>query len=177
MKILFRFFPLFLLLVAGAAAADAMELTSQPVAAPKELPGLFTLILIGEGGGSSDAERVALFDRDGDVYSFRPVTPAYRVKRLGGLTAPAALAEAQKFLAGHCAYNGYRVKSLALSGDVTPLGYELVPDYPVALCEYGNVVTVSYNVGDDNEIKVYTTLLLPVGDGQPFDKIGLGKER
>lgn len=176
MKILFRFFPLFLLLAAGVAAAEPMALTRQSVAAPKELPGLFTLILIGEGGGSSNAERVALFDREGDVYSFRPVTPAYRVNRLGGLTAPAALAEAERFLAGHCAYNGYRIKSLALA-DEAPVGYELVPDYPVALCEYGNVVTVSYIVGDDGEIKVYTTLLLPVGDGQPFDKVGLGKER
>ncbi|HSH12861.1 MAG TPA: hypothetical protein VLA15_03905, partial [Desulfurivibrionaceae bacterium] len=77
MKILFRFVPLCLLLIASCAAAEPMELTRQPVAAPKELPGLFTLILIGEGGGSSNAERVALFDREGDVYSFRPVTPAY----------------------------------------------------------------------------------------------------
>ncbi|HSH12673.1 MAG TPA: hypothetical protein VLA15_02955, partial [Desulfurivibrionaceae bacterium] len=117
-----------------------------------------------------------LFDREGDLYSFRPVTPDYRVKRVGGLTAPAALAEAERFLAGHCAYNGYRVKSLALASGAT-VGHEVVPDYPVALCEYGNVVTVSYIVGDDGEIKVYTTLLLPVGDGQPFDKLGLGKGR
>lgn len=176
MKMLFRFSPLFLLLAAGVATAEPMELLRQPVAAPKELPGLFTLILIGEGGGSSDAERVALFDREGDLYSFWPVTPEYRVKRLVGLTAPAALAEAERFFAGHCAYNGYRFKSLALASGAT-VGHELVPDYPVALCEYGNVVTVSYIVGDEGEIKVYTTLLLPVGDGLSFDKVGLEKER
>jgi hypothetical protein len=172
MQPLFRVFLLSLLLIAGAATAFAQELTRQPLAKPKELPGLFTLVLIGEAGGSSDAERVALLDPEGDAFTFRPVAPEYRVKTLVGLTAAAALSEAEKFFAGHCAYNGYRVKNLLLSTGAS-VGVELVPDYPVALCEYGNEVTVSYIVGDDGEIKVYTSLLLPVGDGLPFGKSGL----
>lgn len=173
MTTIFRLF-LLLLLAGGAATAEGVEVTRETVATPRELPGLFTLLLIGEGGGGSDAERAAILDREGDAYSFLPVTPDYRVTRLGGQTAPAALAAAEKFFAGHCAYNGYRLKGLRLS--TGPLaGYELVPDYPVALCESGNVVSVGYVVGDNGEIKVFTNLLLPVGDGLPFDKAGMEK--
>lgn len=171
--ILFRIF-LLLLLGGAEAAAGSLELTRQPVELSPELPGLFTLLLIGEAGSSSDAERVALFDLEGDAFSFLPVTPEYRVKRLGGLTAPAALAEAEGFFKGHCAYNGYRVKNLVLSSG-PKVGRELVPDYPVALCETGNIVSVGYVVGDDGVIKVYTSLVLPVGDGLSFDKAGLEK--
>lgn len=167
MKALSRLFMLFLLLIGSNAAAESLSLSRQPVEAPKELSGLFTLILIGEATGS-DAERVALFDLEGDAISFSPVMPEYRFKRLGGLTAPAALIEAEKFFKGHCAYNGYRTKSLLLSTGVT-VGLELVPDYPVALCETGNIVTVGYVVGADGAIKVYTNLILPVGDGLFFD--------
>lgn len=173
MQLIFRFFLLFLLLAGGTARAESLDITRQTVMEPKALPGLFTLILIGEAN-RSDAERVAIFDLEGDTYSFRPVAPEYRVKKLGGLTAQAALAEAEKFFAGHCAYNGYRTKSLVVSSDTT-VGYELIPDYPVALCEYGNLVTVGYVVGDDGVIKVYTSLILPVGDGF-FDKANLGNE-
>lgn len=176
MKTLFGCALLVLLLAAWIGPAAAFDVTRQPVTAPAELPGLYTLVLIGEAGSGSDAERLALFDPEGDGYTFRPVTPDYRVKRLAGLTAPAALAEAERFFAGHCAYNGYRVKSLALSNGV-PVGYELLPDYPLALCENGNVVAASYIVGANGEIKVYTNLVLPVGDGPPFDKATLGKER
>lgn len=167
MKIPGLVFPLLLALVAGVPAAESLELTRQSITAPQELPGLCTLILIGEATGS-DAERMAIFDLEGDAFSFRPVTPEYRVKRLGGLTVPAAVAEAEKFLKGHCAYNGYRSKSLVLSNGAT-VGQELVPDYPVALCESGNIVTVGYVVGADGVIKVYTRLILPIGDGLLFD--------
>jgi hypothetical protein len=174
MKIFLRFFLVIMLLNGGNAVAESLSLSRQSSESPKELPGIFTLILIGEATGS-DAERVALFDLEGDVYRFRPVTPEYRVKRLGGLSAAAALAAAEKFFKGHCAYNGYRVKSLVLSTGAA-VGQELVPDYPVALCETGNTVSVGYVVGDDGEIKVYTSLLLPVGDGLSFGKADLEKE-
>lgn len=163
MKVLSRLFIAILLLSGTNAAAESLALSRQPVEAPEDLPGLFSLILIGEATGS-DAERVALLDLEGDAVSFSPVMPEYRFKRLGGLTAPAALAEAEKFLKGHCAYNGYRIKSLLLSTGAT-VGLELVPDYPVALCETGNIVTVGYAVGADGVIRVYTNLILPVGGG------------
>ncbi|NTV12652.1 MAG: hypothetical protein HGA96_01765 [Desulfobulbaceae bacterium] len=151
------FFLLFLLLAPGGTSAESLTLSRQPVAAPQELPGLFTLILIGDGSGN-DPKRLAIFDLEGDAYSFRPVTPEYWVKRRGGLTVSAALAEAERFFAGHCAYNGYWLKSLALSIGAT-VGYELVPDYPAALCESGNLVTVGYQVGEAGVIKTYLSLI------------------
>ena len=59
-----------LLLLANAVSAATLEVSRRPVAAPESLPGLYTLILIGEGGGSSDAERVAILDQEGDGLSF-----------------------------------------------------------------------------------------------------------
>ena len=81
------------------------------------------------------------------------------------------MVQAEKYLALHCAYNGYRLKSLALS-DNKIVGYELIPDLPAALCERGNVVTVGYKVGDDRVIKVYTHLVMPTGSDSFFGMVG-----
>jgi hypothetical protein len=168
MRTMVKYSVLLMLLFGLAAAACAVDLSRETVAEPGKLPGTYTAVLIG-GTFAADAERVAIFDLEGDGYSFLPVTPPYRVKKVEGLTASAALAEAEKLFSSHCAYNGYRVKSLKLP-DGAIVGYELTPDYPPALCEWGNTVTVSYDVGSKGVIKVYTGLLLPVDDGPTFGK-------
>lgn len=165
---------LFLLLSAGIAAA-APGLTRNEVATPGEIPGVFTLLLVG-ASYNNDAERVAILDLEGDAYTFQPVMPDYRFTKVPGLTAAAALAQAEKYLALHCAYNGYRLKSLALPEGKT-VGYELIPDLPAALCEYGNVVTVGYRVGDDGVIKVYTHLVMPTINDSFSGDGGLGRSR
>jgi hypothetical protein len=157
MKLFSRYFLVMLLLSGCATVGQSLKMTRQPVGAPQDLPGLYTLVLIGDGTGN-DARRMAILDPEGDAYSFRPVTPEYWVKRLSGLTAPAALAAAEKFLAGHCAYNGYWLKGLLLSNGVA-VGHEMIPDYPSAKCESGDVVIVGYRVGDDSVIKVYVSLI------------------
>jgi len=169
-----NFIPLLLLGLAAASCA-AVDLTRQTVAEPEKLPGVFTAILIG-GTFAADAERVAILDPVGDKYSFQPVTPAYRVKRIEGLTAAAGLSEAMKLFSSHCAYNGYRVRSLKL-GDGSIVGYEITPDYPPALCEWGNTVTVGYDVEANGEIKVYTNLLLPTEEGGSLGKAGGPREK
>lgn len=158
MRMIFWFISLSLMLAGCVGVSESAKLKRQPTETPKELPGLFTLLLIGDGSGN-DALRMAIFDTEGDDYSFRPVVPEYWVKRQGGLSAPVALAEAERFFAGHCAYNGYRVKSLVLSTGVT-VGNELIPDYPVIKCASGNEMTVGYVVGSDNVIKVFMSPLL-----------------
>ncbi len=168
MRALTRLYLLPLLLVGLAASACAVDLTRQLVAEPDMLPGTYTAILIG-GTFAADADRVAILDLEGDGYSFQPVASDYRVKRIEGLSAAAALAEAVKLFSSHCAYNGYRIKSLKLSDGVF-VGYEVTPDYPPSLCEWGNTVTVGYKVGAHGVIKVYTSLLLPVEGGGVIDK-------
>lgn len=44
------------------------------------------------------------------------------------------------------------------------IGYEIIPDYPTALCEDGNEIRVNYGMGEQGEIKV-SWLLLKVDDG------------
>jgi len=129
------------------------------------IEGSFTVILVG-GNYTDDANRVAILDIESDGYSFRPVTPPYLVKRVSGLTRAGALVEVEKFFSAHCAYNGYQVGRLSMpDGDV--IGYEVTPDYPTALCEYGNEVTVSYGGADeDGELKVYTKLLFKEYEGK-----------
>jgi len=164
---------LFLLLMAGVAAA-APGLARNEVAVPGEIPGVYTLLLAG-ASYNNDPERVAILDLEGDAYTFQPVMPAYRYTKVPGLPAAAALIQAEKYLALHCAYNGYRLKSLALP-DGKIVGYELIPDLPAALCEYGNVVTVAYGVGDDGVIKVYTHLVMPTSNDS-FSGDGMGRGR
>jgi hypothetical protein len=163
MKTMIGFSLVISLLLALVASACAVDLTRWTVDEPGKLPGLYTAVLIG-GTYAADAERVAIFDLEGDGYSFRPVTAAYNFKKIEGVTATAGVSEAVRHFASHCAYNGYRVKSLALA-DGAVVGYEFTPDYPPSLCEWGNTVTVSYAVGPDGEIKVYTNLLLPEDNG------------
>lgn len=174
MRMLIRFVLLFLLLSAGVATV-AHGLTRSEVAAPGEIPGVFTMLLTG-ASYDNDPERAAILDLEGDGYTFQPVMPPYQFKKLTGLTAPAALPQAEKFLALHCAYNGYRLKGLTLS-DGKIVGYELVPDLPAALCEYGNVVIVGYQVEADGVIKVYTSLALPKGDESFSGLDGIGRGR
>jgi hypothetical protein len=170
MRRLTKIYLISLLLVGLAASACAMNLNRQLVAEPEKLSGSYTVVLVG-GTFAADAERIAILDLEGDGYNFQPVTPEYRVKRVAGLTAATALAEAEKLFSPHCAYNGYRVRSLRLQDGVI-VGYEAIPDYPPSLCEWGNTVTVGYKVGDSGEIKVYTNLMLPVDGGGSFDKVG-----
>lgn len=150
-----------LLLLWSAGVGSAAGLSRGEVATPREIPGVFTLLLAG-ASYDNDPERVAILDLEGDGYVFQPVMPDYRFRKVSGLTAAAALPQAEKYFSVHCAYNGYRLNSLALP-DGKIVGYELIPDLPAGLCEYGNVPTAGYRVGDDGVIKVYTGLAMPRG--------------
>ncbi|MEN8135079.1 MAG: hypothetical protein ABFS18_06025 [Thermodesulfobacteriota bacterium] len=133
------------------------------IVAPDSVTGSYNLILVG-GTFGADAERIVILDVETDGYSFRPVTGPGRVKNFPGMSGEAALKKAEDFFSSHCAYNGFLVKEMKLP-DGSFIGYELTPDYPVALCEEGNVLSVSYGMGEGGEIKVYTWLHLKEEDG------------
>ena len=133
---------------------------------PESISGTYDLILIG-GAYAYDPDRVAILDIPGDGYEFKPVTEEYRVKRIPGLSARESLERAQGFFSEHCAYNGFDTKKLTLPGS-EQVGYELIPDYPTVLCEYGNEIIVSYGKENNGVIKVYTRLMLREDDnGRP----------
>lgn len=147
------------LLFAGGCAT--MRLARQNVVNPSEIIGNFNMITIG-GTFGGDAERLVILDLENDAYTFRPVTGPGRVASYPGLPADQALTRAEDFFADHCAYRSYQIRELVMP-DHGLIGYELLPDYPTALCEDGNEILVSYGGGNDGEIRVYTTLLLKVG--------------
>lgn len=134
------------------------------IVAPKNVKGSYNLILVG-GTFAADAERIAILDVETDGYSFRPVTGPGRVKNFQGMSGERALKKAEEFFSSHCAYNGFLVKEMKLP-DGSFIGYELIPDYPASLCEDGNELRVSYGLGEDGEIKVYTWLLLKEEEGR-----------
>jgi hypothetical protein len=134
---------------------------------PEKITGTYDLILIG-GAYADDPDRIAIFDIPGDDYEFQPVTEEYRVKRLSGLSARTALEKTRVFFSEHCAYNGFTSKELALPAGGL-VGYELIPDYPTILCEYGNEILVSYGNEENGTIKVYTWLMLKEGEGHHED--------
>ena len=133
------------------------------IVAPDSVTGSYNLILVG-GTFGADAERIVILDVETDGYSFRPVTGPGRVKNFPGMSSDTALKKAEEFFSSHCAYNGFLVKEMKLP-DGSFIGYELTPDYPASLCEDGNVLRVSYGMGEGGEIKVYTWLLLKEEDG------------
>jgi hypothetical protein len=130
---------------------------------PTKIAGNYDLILIG-GAHANDPDRIAIYDIPGDGYEFKPVTEEYRVKRLSGLSAQIALEKTKEFFSEHCAYNGFISKELTLPAGGS-IGYEMIPDYPNILCEYGNEISVSYGKADNGVIKVYTRLMLREDDG------------
>ena len=146
-----------------ASGCASLNLERDIVPDRSSISGTYNLIQIG-GTFGSDAERIVILDIEGDDYSFRPVTGPGRVKNFPGIKGAAALQRAEEFFASHCAYRDYEIRELTLPGGGM-IGYELTPDYPTALCEDGNEVTVSYGRENDGEIKVYTWLLLKVDDG------------
>jgi hypothetical protein len=137
------------------------------IVAPDSVTGSYNLILVG-GTFAADAERLVILDVETDGYSFRPVTGPGRVENFPGMSGASALKKAEEFFFSHCAYNGFLIKEMKLP-DGFFIGYELTPDYPAALCEDGNEISVSYGMGEGGEIKVYTWLLLKEAHGGDDD--------
>ena len=133
------------------------------VSEPAKISGSYDLILIG-GAHANDPDRIAIYDIPGDGYEFKPITEPYRIKRVPALSARAALEKTTAFFSEHCAYNGFISKELTLPAGGS-IGYEMIPDYPNIICEYGNEISVSYGKADNGVIKVYTRLMLREDDG------------
>lgn len=156
-----NYLPLLLILLITASCSTLNP--ARNIVDPNSITGTYNLIQVG-GTFAADAERVVILDVETDDYSFRPVTGPGRVKNFPGTSTEVALKMTEEFFASNCAYNGFLVKEMKLP-DGSFIGYELTPDYPSALCEDGNEIRVSYGMGDEGEIKVYTWLLLKVDDG------------
>lgn len=159
--------------VLAGCATLKMERVNVPD--PAVIDGTYNMIIIG-GTFVDDAERVVILDNINDNSTFRPVTLSENIKVVEGLTGAEALQRAEVFFEEHCAYNGYSMKKLNLPEGAF-VGYELIPDYPFALCENGNILQVSYGQGNDGEIKVYTWLLLKKETGEFESGLDVDREK
>ena len=144
------------------AACSTLNL-AQTIVEPETITGTYNLIQVG-GTFAADAERVVILDVESDDYTFRPSTGPGRVKNFPGISGEDALKKADDFFSSNCAYNGFLARELNLP-DGSFIGYEILPDYPTSLCEDGNEIRVSYGMGDEGEIKVFTWLLFKVDEG------------
>ena len=155
---------IFLTFFLTSCLAGTAGLNRDILSGPEKISGTYDLILIG-GTFPDDPDRLVIFDIPGDGHEFQPVTDKFRIKRIPGLPAQAALEKTRGFFSEHCAYNGFATKSLALpSGE--SVGYELLPDYPTILCEYGNEIRVSYGEEENGVIKVSTWLWIRKHENQ-----------
>lgn len=125
-----------LLLAAGlfsraAAATQLRTVETKPFAAE----GTYTLMLYG-CQYADDVENVAILEKEGGLYPFEIYAPDYSYKVKTGLSADAALKEAQQFIRCSFHYNKSQFSSiLDPSGNI--IGYEVRPLYsPIRFGRY-----------------------------------------
>jgi len=137
---------LVLLIILGLFALSGDRHLKTEPAVPAEVQGSYTLILY--GCGSRDTiENVAILDREGDGYAFVLAAPDFSYTVKSGLSAEAALGEAEQFI--RCNINVMRSqlrRVLGPSGAV--VGFAVMPLYPVIQFGREDVIDVQYTVQD-----------------------------
>lgn len=114
------------------------------VADPAEVRGKFTLLLYGSGF-SDNLVNVAIFDKEGDPYSFEIYAPEFSFSTRTGLDGEQALQEAEKFVRRHIRSEGSRLRRvLGPAGSV--VGFELRPLYAVSAFGTDDILDVTYSI-------------------------------
>jgi hypothetical protein len=127
-------------------------------AKPEEVKGIFTLILYGHRY-SNDIETIAIFDLEGDKYTFEVYKPEYDYKIKKNVPAKKALAEAEKFVSFHYLFHRSQLSKI-LDNDGKTIGYELRPLYLPYYYGVSDILDVYYWPKKNNIIRV-TIKLLP----------------
>jgi hypothetical protein len=131
------------------SCAPGRYLRTEP-AGTSGIGGNYSLMLHG-GRFSEDIENVAIFDKEGDQYTFEIFTREYNYTLEKNVPAKEALDKAQKFVSRHRSFMRSRLSSiLDPSGNV--IGYELRPLYQ--MFEFGgpNALSVYYEIKDSTVV-------------------------
>ncbi len=155
-------------LVLGSCTAGRHLTIGQ--AGPAEVKGTFTLILYG-CRYRDDIENLAILDREGDRYSFKPYAPAFQYKTLSSIPAEDALKQAEQFVRCSFFFRQSRLRALAdPQGNIA--GYEVRPLYSPLELGQDDVLDVRYRI-DDGTVTVFIQLWPNVerklsDDSEPF---------
>jgi|WetSurMetagenome_2_1015567.scaffolds.fasta_scaffold528688_1 hypothetical protein len=154
----------------GIPSAYALETPLKTEAAsPKELTGTYRLILYGHRF-ANDVETVAVFDREGDGYTFDVFAPDFDFKIKKDVPAAEALKEAQEFVSFQRDFwRSQLSKIIDSKGDV--VGFELRPLYNPVVYGVSDILDVYYWPKENGRIKV-TIKLIPSVEEKRFPGIG-----
>ena len=121
-----------------------------------DITGVFTLTLYG-GRHSSDIETIAVFDLEGDRYTFEPYAPEfdYRIKK--SLSVKDALHDAETFISRHRSFRSAQLRRIMDRKGKT-IGYELRPLYLPLDFGVSDVLDVTYWLRE-GKVKVVIKLL------------------
>lgn len=138
-------------------------------AIPAEITGTFTLILYG-ANYLDDLETIAILDREGDKYYFKPYSPEFNYKVKKGVSAKKALKEAEKFVSFHSSFWKSQLSKIINKEGVT-IGYEIRPLYRPFIYGFSDILDVYYWPKSNGKVKVIIRLensventRLPEGD-------------
>jgi len=134
-------------------------------AADSEITGNYTLMLHG-GRYSEDLENVAIFDKEGDPYTFEIAAREDNYTVQKGVPAKEALDVAKKFVSFHRSVRGTKLNRLVdKEGNI--IGYELRPLYYQLEFGYSDILYTDYSV-KDNKIIVHIWLRYELEREEPF---------
>jgi hypothetical protein len=137
---------LVILAVIGIAALSGDRLLRTEPATPADVQGMFTLHFHG-CGSREDIENVAIFDREGDAYSFVIADPALSCTARTGMPAAEAIRDAERFVRCNIHVERSRLRRiLGPAGAV--VGFELAPLYPVEMFGRDDVIDTRYTITD-----------------------------
>lgn len=133
---------------------------------------IYSLIFYGARHGN-DLESVAIFDIEGDEYTFAPYAPDFDFEIERGLDYEMAIGRARKFISWHPLYQISELRKITLSGRV--IGYELRPLYYPLAYGLSDVLDIDYRLRDKNVIVRIRLLpqierMLHDGDRQRIDR-------
>jgi len=111
-----------------------------------DVQGKFTLLLYG-CSSRNDLANIAIFDKEGDPYSFEIYAPDFSYAIKAGLNATEALQEAERFV--RCNFQSERSQlRRILSPAGAGIGFELRPLYSVMTFGKDDVIDVRYVIKD-----------------------------
>jgi hypothetical protein len=126
------------LLLAGSSCSTGKYFKTERIA-EAGISGVFTLILYGRG----DQKRIAIFDIEGDEYTFEVYGSEFNYTLKKGVSADRALAEGKGFIASHRS----RMRRI-LDDNGNAAGYELRPLYDLFRYGTADILDVNYRVID-----------------------------
>ena len=137
--IIFAFIVVVLIVLISRSGESYLKIEAASAA---DVQGTFTLLLYG-CSFRDDLANIAVFDREGDPYSFEIRAPDTSFTRKAGLRGAEAMREAERFVRCNIRSERSQLRRV-LSPAGAAIGFELRPLYPVTAFGKDDVLDVRY---------------------------------